>query len=145
MYWSQGLERNCIMAAPAVGTLAFGARVIASRWARRRIYTRMVARGSSSTAARSGYRYRLAMSGGAYRYNKSYKLYHTKDAGKLRGLKTVKSHGMPRSALAHVSHGKGSLPRAGLRTGNKYRSEVKRTRAVRSSWLIRRRRRRNFA
>jgi len=130
------------MAAPLVATGLFATRVLASRWARRRIYTRMVARGSSGTAARSGYRYRLAMSGGAYRYNKSYKLYHTKDAGKLRGLKTVKSHGMPRSALAHISHGKGSLPRASVRSANKYRTSAKKYRTV--NLHIRRRRRRNF-
>jgi len=130
------------MAAPAVGAGIFAARLAGQRWARKRIFTRMVVRGASSTAARSGYRYRLAASGGAYKYNKSYKLYHTKNAGKLSGLKTAKSHGMPRGALAHISHGKLSRGRISVRTHHRYRREQQRTRI---NLHLRRNRRRSYA
>lgn len=130
------------MAAPAVGAGIFAARLGVQRWARKRIFTRMVARGSSSTVTRSGYRYRLAASGGAYRYNKSYKLYHTKDAGKLSGLRTGKVHGNPRGLVGHVSHGKGSRGIIGGRTYKRYRREQSRTRI---NLHLRRNRRRSYA
>lgn len=129
----------------AVGAvLPFVARSLATRYARRRVYQRMAARKGARSSV--GYRARLARPSkkSAYRYNKSYHQYRgtkgkTKKRGRLYGMKTVESHGEPRTMVGSLSHGKSSPLVIAGRTANRYRNEKKR---LGQSYRIRRRRRR---
>lgn len=124
--------------------LPFVARSLATRYARRRIYSRMAARKGARSSV--GYRARLAKPSkkSAYRYNKSYHQYRgtkgkSKKRGKLYGLKTAETHGEPRTLAGSLSHGKSSPYVITARTANRYRKETKK---LAQQYRVRRRRKR---
>lgn len=129
------------MALQAVGL--FIGRSLLTRYARRRIYSRMAARKGARSSV--GYRARLARPSkkSPYKYNKSYHQYRgskgrSSKRGKLYGMKTVETHGEPRTLAGSISHGKASPAVIGARATRKYRKEKKRM----SNHYHRRRRRR---
>lgn len=129
----------------------FVARSLVTRHARKRVYTRMVGRGS--VRSHTGYRARLARPGGksAYRYNKSYTQYRKsprkrKSKGKSYGLRQAKDtpDETPRTLVSSLSHGKGSKYKIGVRTYRKYGKEVAKRNTSNASMYLRKRRRRRW-
>ena len=132
----------------ALSVGGFVIRSLVTRQARKRVYTRMVGRGSARST--TGYRARMARPGGktAYRYNKSYHQYRgkkgrTKKRGKSYGLKQAKDtpDETPRTLVGSISHGKGSKYTIAGRTYRKYRKEVAKRNTSNSSMYLRKRRR----
>lgn len=137
--------------AVATAVVGFTLRSIGMRYARRRIYTRVV--GRSSVRSTTGHRARLARPGGktAVTYNKSYTQYRKsprkrKSKGRSYGLRQAKDlpDETPRTLLGSLSHGRGSKYKIGVRTIRKYRSEVAKRNAHNSYLHIRKRRKRRW-